>query len=239
MDVGQISSGPPNLQRLIEESRGVAKETKRATPTPRGTIYFQDVVNWIQKQEYDPYTEKELIRVASNYPQGGLNRFFSTLNSHINSIQRARRQEAGRETKYKPEIDINTLSEEKRRSALKQRMLGRLRFEEEQRALKELQKQEEIKEQKREEIRQMFVPPTEVQAPPERPQPQFQPQYKQPQVPEQKRIEPRPQPQPQQSPPQDQSDVLKSMDLRRKFAQRLSEITQEEEITDQEWLRDG
>lgn len=201
VDVGKVSTSPQTINSMIQESRGRAKESKRNNFRPHGTIYLEDIIKWIKKQEYDTYTEKELIKIVSGYPQGALRRFFSTINNHIATIQKNKRQEtSGGQIHRKQPLDINALDEEKRKSALKQRMLARSAFEEQK---------------KKEELQQ-----------------ESQQLQEEPQVQESKQF---PQKQQSEEPPPEQ--VMRSMDFRRKFAQRLSEITQDQEATDEEWLK--
>jgi hypothetical protein len=80
--------GQPALNKLIQESKGTAQTAKK-----RGTnltINLQRVIKAIQEQPYDEDTKKELIKMASRCPQGGLLGFMSSLSTHVASVQRAR-----------------------------------------------------------------------------------------------------------------------------------------------------
>lgn len=234
INVGQISHGTPTIQRLIEESRGISREAGKEKAIRRGPVYLEDVLNWIKKQGYDNFTETSLIKVASSYPNGALRRFYTNFNNHLASIQKLKREDTSEgKIVRKKELDIETLSEEKRQSALRQKMLARIRFEEEEKERQESQLEQLKNQEKNERVREMFAPPPNVfaaQLPAQTRQPQQSPpQYQQPQQPQQTQQTQQPQgPNPQ--------EVAKALEMRRRFAKRLEEIGQEDELTDKEWL---
>ena len=49
----------------------------------------------IQNRSYDEYTESELIKKLSQYPQHTYENFMININSHINQIQRKKMVDAG------------------------------------------------------------------------------------------------------------------------------------------------
>jgi isopropylmalate/homocitrate/citramalate synthase len=81
----------PVLSRLIQESKGSAKDSRKRTANL--SITLERVINVLKKNNYDEDTKKELIKIASRTPQGGLERFMASISIHVNAIQRNRRGE--------------------------------------------------------------------------------------------------------------------------------------------------
>ena len=79
----------PVLSRLIQESKGSARDSRKRTANL--SITLERVINVLEKNNYDEDTKKELIKLASRCPQGGLEKFMASISIHVNAIQRNRR----------------------------------------------------------------------------------------------------------------------------------------------------
>lgn len=86
----------PVLSRLIQESKGSAADSRKRTANL--SITLERVIHVLEKNNYDEDTKKELIKIASRCPQGGLEGFMLSINIHVNSIQRNRRGEGTMKT---------------------------------------------------------------------------------------------------------------------------------------------
>ena len=79
----------PILSRLIQESKGSAKDSRKRTANLSVTL--ERVIKVLEKNNYDEDTKKELIKIASRCPQGGLEKFMESISIHVAAIQRNRR----------------------------------------------------------------------------------------------------------------------------------------------------
>jgi hypothetical protein len=86
-----------NLQSLIEESKGAAADTRKRKKNV--SITLRDVIEWIEEQEYDDYTKKELINTISAYPQGILHRYKFLVKSQLTRIQKEKNKNIKRKKK--------------------------------------------------------------------------------------------------------------------------------------------
>jgi hypothetical protein len=53
-------------------------------------ITLEILTNWINQQNYDDYTKKELIKRASAYPYTGFKNFADNINTHVRKIREER-----------------------------------------------------------------------------------------------------------------------------------------------------
>jgi hypothetical protein len=193
IEIGKIVAGSGNLQRLIEESRGAARDSVRRTA--KVSILLDDVVSWIKKKYDDAFIVNELIKIASGCPQGSLDRFVTSIDIYLRKIQKKRGDRV-----RKKEVNTEILRDEREKEIRKQNILQN-------------QKKIEIEKEIAEELGNLvnFEEIKEVEQP-----------------------KPKPQPQPPQQPPPQQ--IKAQLDMRKQFAQRLAEMSQEDEI-DSEWMR--
>jgi hypothetical protein len=86
-----------NLQSLVEESKGAAAATRKRTTNV--SITLRDVIQWIEEQEYDEYTKKELIKTVSAYPHGILHRYKFLVKSQLSRIQKQKNKDIKKKKK--------------------------------------------------------------------------------------------------------------------------------------------
>lgn len=87
---------PDSLRRLKSESKAAAEETRALFGRrPKIELCLDECVAWIQKQEYEPHIETELISAVSKYPHSALLSFMRSLPQQISRINRARRKKEG------------------------------------------------------------------------------------------------------------------------------------------------
>jgi hypothetical protein len=115
------SYGEPSLNRLIRESQGAARDSKKRVPKLSATL--NRVVKWIEEQEYDDFTKQELIKVAKSYPVGALPYFKMAARNHLKRIQEKQRMLARQEVVKKSEIDMGTLKQEEQDKIREYRIL--------------------------------------------------------------------------------------------------------------------
>jgi hypothetical protein len=78
-------------------------------------ILLHHLVNWINSQNWDDYTKKELIKRASNYPHGGLQYFAEKIDIQAVDIANSRQEKTlkkesknERRKDYRRRIDCET-----------------------------------------------------------------------------------------------------------------------------------
>lgn len=210
--VGANIINQPNLTRLMEESRGMAKELRKRKANL--SINLEDVIKVVNEQPYDEDTKKALVKIACSTPHGALDKFISNLRTHVAAIHREIR---GNLTDLKPMLsqqkqqELQQLKEAKRNINKKTNNL----FSDDNEQIVTA-RQVEIKEPQQE-IQQNEAKQNEAQTPqplPPQPQPQ-QPQSLKAQI------------QPSRE------EVMEALEARRAFAQRLEKLDE----TDEEWLK--
>lgn len=225
--------GEPSLNRLIRESQGAARDGKKRVPRLSATL--QRVVKWIKEQEYDEFTEQELIKVAQTYPAGALPRFKMVAKNHLARIQEKKRQIDRQKVVKKQELDMDALKREEQDKIREYRILrNQQKQEEEAAALAEKEESLRNLASQAQELPNQFV-----QKP--IPQPQWQEPVQQtpvaqPQMPTKGKVEFPEGPPPSQRTPE---EVRQAMENRQAFAKRMKELAAQEDdglAADEEWM---
>ena len=216
--VGANIINQPNLTRLMEESRGMAKELRKRKANL--SINLEDVIKVVNEQPYDENTKKALVKIACSTPHGALDKFIGNLRTHVAAIHREVRKNL---EDLKPMLsqqkqqELQQLKEARRNINKKTNNL--FSNDDEQIATarqvetKELQQEQQQNEIKQNEAK---TPQSLPQQPPQQP-----PQPQQPQSLLKAQIQP------------SREEVMEALEARRAFAQRLEKLDE----TDEEWLK--
>jgi hypothetical protein len=83
------------------------RKDARGRPIPRfeKRITLDVLINWINQQNYDTYTKKELIKKASGYPYTSFKKFADNINVHIREI-REKRERTRREKDEREQMSV-------------------------------------------------------------------------------------------------------------------------------------
>jgi hypothetical protein len=73
-------------------------------------LTLESVTRWIQRLEFDEYTTKGLIELASNYPSNALPHFKNNINLMVNRVRAKRAKELG--VTHEPKADKNEIQED-------------------------------------------------------------------------------------------------------------------------------
>lgn len=84
---------PSTKRRMILESQAAAQDTKSLSRSRGLEVTLKTVIEWIKAQEYDTYTEQELIKTVSRYPHSILPRYRELVKAQLSRIGKKRREE--------------------------------------------------------------------------------------------------------------------------------------------------